>query len=117
MLSKLKRAWKAAPVATFVLGLSVLVAFGFSMRLTMWFFRPPPPHEVVLETWMTPRMISHMWQVPPEVMQGFLDINRPKGRPENLAQIADDKGVDVQALVQSLEQSIRTFNEEKRPKK
>ena len=117
MIEKLKKAWKAAPIATVLLVISLVVATGFTVRLAAGFFRPPPPQEVVLEEWMTPRLISHTWRVPPEILREFLDIERREGRPKNIGQIADDQGVEIEILIHDLEGKIIAFHDERRDRK
>jgi hypothetical protein len=114
VIAKLKKSWKAAPIATVLLVLSLTIATGFTVRLAAGFFRPPPPQEVVLEEWMTPRLISHTWHVPPKILRGFLEIEQSEGRPKNLGQIAEERGLENESLIDALEAKIIAFHDARR---
>ncbi len=114
MIRQLKRAYSSAPIATVVFAISLTLALGFTTRLIIDAFDGPPQKATQIEEWMTPRFISRNWKVPPEVMREFLEIEKRSGRPDNLQQIADSRGIDVEALIQELELEILKFLEDRK---
>lgn len=109
MLKKIKRAYSVAPIATVVFAISLVLALGFSGRLIVDAFDGPPPQSTQIEEWMTPRYISRTWKIPPDVMRDFLELEKSSGRPDNLLQIAEARGMDVDALITELKAEIDQF--------
>jgi len=114
MLKRIKRAYKAAPIATVIFALSLILALGFSTRLVIDVLGGPPQRATEIEAWMTPRFISRNWKVPPEVMREILEVEKSEGRPENLQQLADQRDVDVHELIDDLTHGIQTFKEDRK---
>lgn len=114
MISKIKRAYKAAPIATVVLAISVVVALGFTVRVIADVIDGPREQkEVVIEAWMTPKYISRTWHIPPAELGDLLNIEKRGGRPDNLEKLAADRGMDVEDLIAQLEQDILAFQQER----
>lgn len=110
MIAKYKHLWRVAPIATALLSLSIVVLLIFTLRLGMFFFRPPPPKDVVIEPWMTPGFVAHSWHIPPDVMGAAMQIEpRKGGRPQNLEYIAEQKGIPVDQLIADIEAAIAEF--------
>ena len=116
MFKKIKRAYAAAPIATIVLSVSLVLALGFTTRIVIDAFDGPRQKATQIEEWMTPRFISRNWKVPPDVMRSFLEIEKRDGRPKNLLQIADGRGVDVLELIEDLEADMQEFKQDRERK-
>ncbi len=65
--------------------------------------------DAPLAGWMTPRYVSHSWQVPPEVVGAALGIDQNKPRRVTLEQLAEDRGVPLQTLIDGLQAGIDRF--------
>lgn len=111
MIRQLKKAYRAAPIATVVLAISLVLALGFTTKLVVDVFDGPNRKAEQIEEWMTPRFISRNWKVPPEVMREIIGIEKQDSRPENLRQIADIRGITVEQLIEELERDIEAFKE------
>lgn len=111
MFAKYKKYWHVAPIATAVLTFSVILLLFFTIRLGMYFMRPTPPRDVSIEPWMTPRLISHSWQVPPDVLGAVLQIEKKPDRPRNIDWYAEDLGIPVETLIAEIETAIAEFRE------
>ncbi len=109
MFSKYKRYWHVAPIATAILTLSIVLLLFFTIRLGIFFMRPKPPQDVMIEPWMTPRLISHSWHVPPEVLGAALQIERKPGKSRNIEWYAEDLGMPVETLINQIEAAIAEF--------
>ena len=113
MIRFLKRLWSQAPFATIILAISLLVAGVFATRsVALWAYWNDPAHRAqAIEPWMTPKYISHSWRVPPEVVTTVLgDFERSKKGPMSLEQIAAKQGIAPDALIDTIEQAIKDFN-------
>lgn len=117
MIAFLKRMWKAAPVAVVILTVSLMATGFFGVRIVDRMLRPPPPRDVVIEPWMTPRFVAHSWRIPRPVIVEALQYEAKDGRPPNLRQIAEDRGMTVDALIADLETAIAAHRAEKETKR
>ena len=118
MHRSIKRAYRAAPIATVVFALSLVIAFGFTVRLVADLVDGPPQQkDVVIEAWMTPKYISRTWRIPPNELGDLLDLEKRGGRPDNLENIATKRGTSVDELIEQLEQDIRTFLSERQERR
>jgi len=106
MFKRIKRAYSVAPIATVIFAISLALALAFTGRLVVDAFDGPPPQTTRLEEWMTPRYISRTWKIPPKVMRDLLMIEKSEGRPDNLEQIAEKRGVSVEGLMIELKANI-----------
>ncbi|WP_300513492.1 hypothetical protein [Aliiroseovarius sp.] len=105
----LKRMWAAAPVATVVLGLALVVSLLFVLRMTAFgiYWNDPARRDQAIQPWMTPRYVAHSWQVPPDVLMEALELEGPPGMgPTSLRDVAERLGMPVEALILRLEQAI-----------
>jgi hypothetical protein len=110
MIDTLKKFWRAAPVATVILALSLSAAALFGARsLADWvYWNDPARHEQQIAGWMTPRFVSHSWKVPRHVIVEALDL-RPESEGQgriNLNQLAEARGVPVDTIITDLETAI-----------
>lgn len=118
MLAKYKHLWHVAPVATALLSISIILLLVFTLRLTMFFLRPPQPKDVTIEPWMTPGFVAHSWHIPPDVMAAVLQIDPGKGgRMQNLDHLAAERGIPVEELIQRIEDAISEFRSQEEPHK
>ncbi len=112
MIRFVKRLWAAAPVATVILAAALVVAGFFAVRMTaFWiYWRDPARHEQVIEGWMTPGYIAHSWKVPRDVVFDALDAPKPRpGSPKTLNELAELRGVPVDALIATADAAIATY--------
>jgi len=110
----IRRIWTAAPLATTILAVAVVVLGFFAFRLVDDVFRPDPPRDVAIEDWMTPRMISHSWKVPRREMVEILGLdNEEQGRRTNIRQLAEALETTPEDLILQIETGIATYRAEK----
>jgi len=109
MISFFKRIWAAAPVATVVLGLALVVSLGFALRMAaFWVYWNDPAHrDQQIQAWMTPRFVAHSWHVPREVLLDALAMERPPSTgPVSLRELAVTLDMPVETLILRLEAAI-----------
>ncbi|MGP6088947.1 hypothetical protein [Antarctobacter jejuensis] len=104
-----RRLWQEAPVLTLGFVAALLLILFFSGRLIMGaiYWGDPAHQDVPLGPWMTPRFVAMSWRVPPEVVEGTLQLNREtRGRRVTLDQLAAERGMPVSELIKDLEAAI-----------
>ena len=109
MIAFVKRLWAAAPVATALLALALAAMLVFGARSALfWVDRHERiAREQPVAAWMTPGYIAHSWQVPRGIVIEALELDRGVRPPRaTLADIAEDRGVPVQDLIEALEDAI-----------
>lgn len=104
----LRRLWRRAPVLTVVLGLALVLATVFALRLGIavlhWNAAPTDPE---LAGWMTPRFVAHSWNVPPEVILQSLTLEPDGfGRRITLAELAQARSTPLPVLLEHLQADI-----------
>ena len=118
MLAKYKHFWHVAPIATALLSISIILLVVFTLRLTVFFLRPPPPRDMTIQPWMTPGFVAHSWHVPPDVMAAVLQIDASKGgRMQNLDHLATERGIPVEELIKTIESAIAEFRSQENSEK
>lgn len=95
-----------------VLVLAVLGMVFFAARAMMvtsaWHNHPNPQDPIA--GWMTPRYISRSWQVPPEIVAQALALETDgSGRKVTLAELAAERGTDLDALTAALTAAIAAY--------
>lgn len=109
MFARLKRLFRIAPLATALLGLSLVLLLLFSARFVLHLRDPRPPADTAIAGWMTPGYVAHSWRVPPEVLAAALEIERKPGKRRTLDQIAAERGVPVEQLIRDIDAAIASF--------
>lgn len=92
------------PFAAAFFAIGALAATLFVLRtifFIVWWSDPDHRHQA-LEPWMTPRYISHSWEVPPDQLEAELHIPDPPPRHPTLAEIARLRGISVNQLMAEL---------------
>ncbi len=118
MIDKLKhhvlRFWSVAPVATALLALALAATVLFGVRSALfWVDRHNRiAREQPVAAWMTPGYVAHSWHLPREVVIEALALD-PKTKPprETLSDIARERGVPVETLIEALEAAIAAQRE------
>jgi len=112
--SLLCRIWRAAPIATIILGVAIAVSVFFAVRLVaFWIYWADPAHRnQAIEGWMTPGYVAYSWDVPREVTFGALDLPPKPGERVTLADLAQARGVSVEALAAELRSEISAYRSE-----
>jgi len=108
MPALLHRIWRAAPVATVILGGALAVSLFFAVRLVaFWIYWADPDHrDQAIAPWMTPGYVAHSWGIPREVAFEALGLPPAAGGPRTLEDLAAERGVPVEALAQDLRAAI-----------
>ncbi|MGB5557208.1 MAG: hypothetical protein WBN04_04250 [Paracoccaceae bacterium] len=111
-MSRLGAAWRRHPVLSAGFALALAVTLFFAVRATVFavYWADPAHRNQALEGWMTPRYVALSWHTPPEVIGTALKLQRDgAGRRITLHQIARDRGVPVEVLLQDLRAAIGAF--------
>lgn len=117
LVEKIRKAWTSAPIATAILGVALVVALVFTIRLTMFwvYWSDPANRDQQIADWMTPGYIAQSWSVPREVVMDALPPLEVKKR-RNFRQLSDETGVPADELMDRAQQAIETFRAEHPPK-
>ena len=115
MLATFRILWSRHRLLTLAFLLALAVTLSFAVRSALHMPFGPPPTDPPIEGWMTPRLVSHGWHLPPEVMAAALGLTPGEGRGRTLDEIARDQGVPVADLVARIEAAAAAFRAEHPP--
>lgn len=104
-------------VLAFALAAALTLVFAVRMTLDVALWNDPMRRDQPIEGWMTPRYVAMSWDVPPEVMARALDLPAPPpraGRRRALRDIAADREMPLQALIDEVEAAIAAHRSETR---
>ena len=93
--------------------LAFVAAFGLAIYFGIGAVRKARDFDVAKEqpvaAWMTPRYISHSWDVPREEMLEILDLTSPNPGRRTLVDLAEEKGIPVETYIAQIEAGIAAF--------
>ncbi len=90
-------------VLAFLVALSLAVFFGLGALRHAHDFKTIP--DQTIQGWMTPRYVSHSWDLPRDTMIETLDLQPESGR-FTLEELAEDRGIPVAVLIERIEAAI-----------
>jgi hypothetical protein len=93
----------------FLVSTSLVVFLAVRLTVVTLYWSDPAHQEQAIEGWMPLRYVAHSWDVPPEILGEALDLERPVGRRQTVAQIAKERDATVQDIVNSLDTAIATY--------
>ncbi len=100
-----------------VLVLAFVILLAAAVFFAVGAFRKARDFDVAKEqpvaSWMTPRFVAHSWGVPRDVMMTILGLEAPGPGRQTVAEIADERGVPVEALIAEIEAGIAAFRAER----
>jgi hypothetical protein len=101
MLRTLADLWKTNRTALVAFGLALALTLFFAVRATVFavYWADPSRHDLQPEAWMTPRYVAYSWRVDPDALREALGVVATPGRPRTLAEIAEERGIPVAALM------------------
>lgn len=102
MIARLKRFWKAAPVATTLLAVALACVLLFAVRIVIHAERwnDPALQEQPIAAWMTPGYIGHVYHIPRDTVIEALEAPfPPPDGPMTLAELAAYRGVSVETVL------------------
>lgn len=105
----LKRLWREAPILTAAFAAALVLTLFFAGRLLLGtlYWTDPSHRDVPPAPWMTPRYVAHSWDLPPELVAETLALPRDgSGRRATLQQLARERGVPVEVLIEDLKSAI-----------
>ena len=103
------RLWRRRPWALAAFALSLALALFFAARTILFvvYWSDPAHRDAQIAGWMTPRYVAHSWQVPPGVIAEALALEQNgTGRRMTLAQLAQDRGLTLDALIADIAHAI-----------
>lgn len=113
MIARLRAAWVKAPwlLSAFALAAALTLYFGISTVLDAIYWADPRHIDQEIAGWMSPGYIAMSWDVPREVMIEALDRAPGLGGPHRLEDIAQERGVTLDTLVEEVQAAIQTYRE------
>ncbi len=119
MMARLRLLWRDHRLLMlgFVLALAVSLFFAGRMAMFAVYWADPAHRNQPVAGWMTPRYVAHSWKVPPRVVGAALSLAPPGdgGRPQTLAEIADQRGLSTAEAVATVEAAIAAHRAAHRP--
>lgn len=106
-----KHHWRA--LAVFVLAACLVVFFASRVVMHQVWRNDPARAEFVVKPWMTPRFVGMRMGVPPEMLFEMLDVDGRDARRMTLAQIAEQKGLPMEAVQTMLSDAAATAEAER----
>ncbi|MCG6883266.1 MAG: hypothetical protein LJE62_05875 [Silicimonas sp.] len=88
-----------------VLGLAVFFGVGAIRKARDFDVAKEQP----IAAWMTPRFVSHSWDVPREAMMDILRLEEGGRGRVTLEELAEEKGLTVEAYIGEIEAGIAAF--------
>lgn len=108
MIQTLRSIWHRHPWLALGFSLASLLALVFLGRFLWSVGYWMAHHEEPLRPWMTIGYVGRSWDVPPPLLDDLLGLERPKGKPMTLTDIARLKGIAVTDLITEVEAAIAT---------
>lgn len=109
--------WRRHPVlsAAFALALAATLFFAglFVNRVIYW--SDPAHRDQRPEPWMTVGYIGHSWHLSAPEIDAEAGLDRPKGQPMTLQDIANQRGVPVAQVIAEVEAALLRLKARKGP--
>jgi hypothetical protein len=111
IVQTIRNAWRAAPVATAIFGVAIIVGIVFTVRIALFWghWADPANRDQNIEPWMTPGYVAHSWYIPREVMLDALPIPLDKGKRRNFDQLSKELGIPVEELIGIAQSAIDDY--------
>ncbi|MDP4031489.1 MAG: hypothetical protein Q8P60_01315 [Pseudorhodobacter sp.] len=109
----MKRLWQKHPLLILAFGLAMVLTLVFSVRVAMFapHWRGSDIAAQPIQGWMTPRLIMHAYDVPPEIVAQALAIPEHSNLRLPLSELAKTRGVTVDTLLVTLNAAIAAYHE------
>jgi len=103
-LRRLAGAARGHPVIALTLGLALVLALGFALRLAFG----PSPHDrdPELAGWMPVGYVAQTWNIPREVLAEALGLEPGAAPRRSLRSLAEDRGETLESLLARIEAAI-----------
>lgn len=107
MMPRRRRHLKWPLIAAFCVALGAMGVYAVRTTVDVARWTDPARQGQSLAGWMTPRYVAHSYKLPPELVAAALGID-PSDPPrrKSLSEIAEERGVPVQSLLDALEAAI-----------
>ncbi len=107
-MRKLLKIWRAAPLASAILGLALIAAAWFAVRgIAFWIYWNDPAHQFQeVRGWMTPGYIAQSWDVPIPVVRDAIGLENGDHRIGAIDRYAVREGLSTDALIAEIEAAI-----------
>ena len=111
--------WRARPllVSCFVLACAVTLFFGVRLVAQAVYWSNPAHREQTVQGWMTVGYVARSWGLNGRDIDAVAGLPLPqeKGHPQPLSEIATDRGVPVQTVIEAVEAAIVQLRAEPQP--
>lgn len=102
--------WRARPylVSSFLLACVVTLFFGVRFVSKLVYWADPAHHEQTVQGWMTVGYVARSWDLDAREIDEVAGLPLPKvkGHPQPLSEIAADRGVPVETVIDAVERAI-----------
>jgi hypothetical protein len=117
MFQNIRATFHRQPVATSVFGavtaIALLLAVSLAVDLAYW-----SAHErEQAQPWMTVGYVARSWDLHGPDIDAKAGLPLPQGRPLTLQEIADQRGVPVETLVEAVDKAVAELSAERKKAK
>jgi hypothetical protein len=95
----------------FVLAFALTLVFAIRLTLSAVHWSDPDSRDAPIEGWMPLGYVARSWEIPRDVLAESLNLDPGTQPRRNLEQIAEDRGVPLETLVEVLRQAIAAHRE------
>jgi hypothetical protein len=95
----------------FVLAFALTLVFAVRTTLSAIHWNDPANHDLPIEGWMPLGYVARSWDVPRDVLANAAGVEPGTLPRRNLEAIAEDQGIALPVLIDTLEQAISAHRE------
>lgn len=110
--ARLGRTWRRHPVLLTLFPAAFVLTLWFAARSLMFalYWADPAHQDQAIAGWMTPRYVSHSWEIPRDVMLAAIGEEPVvMGGHPTLDRIAAAEGIPVAELIRRIETAIADY--------
>jgi hypothetical protein len=102
------RLWRSRPILTSAFLLACALTLFFAGRFVVQAVYWSSHDEAPVQPWMTVGYVARSWGLDPHAIDTLAGLPTPevKGHPQPLAEIAKDRGVPVETLIEAVETAV-----------
>jgi hypothetical protein len=102
------RLWRSRPILTTAFFLACALTLFFAVRFVVQAVYWSSHQEEPVQPWMTVGYVARSWGLDPREIDGLAGLPTPdvKGHSQPLAEIAKDRGVPVETVIDAVESAV-----------
>jgi hypothetical protein len=111
-MAHMTKIWRENRLLVIAFAIALAMTLFFAVRLAIFslYWSDPAHRRQQMQPWMTIGYVARSWQVPKDRLARELDVVPTPGKPPTLKDIAEKKGMTVEALEAQIEAVIRELD-------